>query len=1044
MRTKLSTVCGGIIEAGWLVSAMVVPLAFNVHTFRIYEPVKVALFRSLVGVMTLAWLVLTVEELGRSKSDKSVIDRSRHWLALPLVLPVFLFSASYVVSTVFSINPTKSVWGSFVRLEGAYSMLCYVALFGLIAGYLRTRQQIDRLVTAMILSSVPVAVYGIFQHFGLSNLNATDALRVTGTLGNPVFLASYLILVVPLALARLVTSLAPGVKNDTVEARHLGAALLYGSVLVIQVAAILFSGSRGPVVGLAGAGVVAGAVALPRVRHWLWAPWLGAVALGILLLVAANLSGPTFSPLFAPIRDVPYVGRLATTLNTDNPTVRVRILLWDAATELLGRTQPLGIPGDPLAPPDPHHALRPFVGYGPETGKDVLTAVFPPEIVQLEGRRARPDSAHNGTIDAVVTTGILGVLAYYVLMISLFTYALELLGWVGNRSSRRTMISILASGALGVVAATLLDRTGSPLTFVGLALPFGMLAGVLLHVVLQCAWRGTAVERQDRLDQALGVAVFAGVVGYFLDSQFAFSTAATHTYFWVYAGLLVALGRHNAKQGEPVAHEPGAAPKALQVASFQQDNKSSVRHPTRKRARRAQKNARQNPAGTPSGAATPAYLEACSLGFMVAVMLVTLTMDFVWPQAPTNPWVVLLFVIVWLAGLAFVFAAGALGTPGSGGGSGSAGIGTAVVYSAASLGGTLLYGLIHGTNISYWQRVTTPDHVVANAAVLAANVAAYVLCLTMVTVALAAALTWSRMKDLPWSRPARLWFHLPSALVISSLIWFTNVDVIRADVYLKEADRYRQGGMHEAALALHEEARSLDSDEDFYSLMLAAAHQAVASDASIESSRRQSARTEGERVALEARRLNPYNADNVANLGRYHLRLGLAGDTRHLEDAVVFLQKALALAPFDAEFNELLARVYHMRGETQAAIDQLQRSLAIDEKYFLSWSLLADCYLAMGDVGQSLEALERGLRVVDYGREGFQDFIEYGFENRVKAYASVERLKDLVDTILDATSDRMPDGLVPWVIGRAYTIQGERNLAVPYFDEALPYLERAA
>jgi len=41
---------------------MAVPLAFNLHTFRGYDAVKVTLPRSLVGVMALAWLMLIVEE----------------------------------------------------------------------------------------------------------------------------------------------------------------------------------------------------------------------------------------------------------------------------------------------------------------------------------------------------------------------------------------------------------------------------------------------------------------------------------------------------------------------------------------------------------------------------------------------------------------------------------------------------------------------------------------------------------------------------------------------------------------------------------------------------------------------------------------------------------------------------------------------------------------------------------------------------------------------------------------------------------------------
>ena len=76
-----------------------------------------------------------------------------------------------------------------------------------------------------------------------------------------------------------------------------------------------------------------------------------------------------------------------------------------------------------------------------------------------------------------------------------------------------------------------------------------------------------------------------------------------------------------------------------QVASLQHDGKGAVQHLTKKGARRAQKNARWNSAG----ATRPAYLEASGLGFMVAVMLVTLTMDFVWYQVPTTLWVAVLF-----------------------------------------------------------------------------------------------------------------------------------------------------------------------------------------------------------------------------------------------------------------------------------------------------------------------------------------------------------------------------------------------------------------
>ena len=1008
LRTRLSAVCAGIIEAGWLTAAIVVPLAFNAHAARGYEPFKVVLLRSLVGVMALAWLVLALEERTRPAMGSGVIKRLRHWLALPLVVPVLLFSASYAVSTLFSIDPTHSVWGSFDRLQGTYSTFCYVALFGFIAGYLRTREQIDRLVAAIILSSLPVAVYAILQYLGLSHPDATGGIAATGTLGNPIFLSSYLSLVVPLTLARIVISCAPDVKHGAVKRRQIGAALFYGAVLAAQATAILFSGSRGPVVGLAGAGFVAGAVALPRIRHWLWVPWIGAGVLGMLLVVV-NLAGLTASPIFAPIREAPYVERVARVLDSDDPTSRVRVLLWDAAAELLGRSQPLGVPGDALAPPDRHHAIRPLVGYGPESSKDVLAAVRPPEVGVIEGRRERVDRAHNETLDIAVTTGLLGVMAYYVLMIGWFTLALTMLGWVGDRASRRTVISIMVtSGALAVVAAVFMDRTGGVLTFVGLALPFGVIAGVLAHVVLQCAGQGRAVERRDGTGQALGVAVLASVVGHFLAVQFAFSTAATNTYFWIYSGLLIAVSLHDQRLDDEDAG-------------------------------RAQKDASKIPPSPLSWPLRPEYRAASGLGFMVAVILVTLIMDLVWPETPNSHWVAWLFVTVWLAGLALLLADAARETPEPGGASPSAKVSAVVAYSAVSLGGSLVFWLVRGLSLSRWRSVTTPDTAVATAAVLADDVAMYVCCVTVVALALAAARIWLQTQDLRPARRTRLWLYLPCVLVIGGLFWFKNVNVLRADVYLTEAQRYRQVGAYETALALHEVARSLDSDEGFYYSESAITQQAMSSDGSIEASRRESARTEGERLMLEASRLNPYNPDNATNLGRYYLGLAAAGHTQYLSGGVVVLQKALALAPLDVTIHTLLARARHMTGDTQAAIDQVQRSLHIDDTHVESLSLLVDFYFDAGEFSQSLEAFGRALRVADY----FRDFIEVGLENRVRGYATAGRMADMVGTILNSTSDRMPDGLVPWAIGRAYLLQGERGEAVPYFEDALPYLERA-
>ena len=61
MHTKLSILCDKIMEAGWLAAAIVVPLFFNVHSSRVFEPDKLSLLRSISLVMVVAWLVKSLE-----------------------------------------------------------------------------------------------------------------------------------------------------------------------------------------------------------------------------------------------------------------------------------------------------------------------------------------------------------------------------------------------------------------------------------------------------------------------------------------------------------------------------------------------------------------------------------------------------------------------------------------------------------------------------------------------------------------------------------------------------------------------------------------------------------------------------------------------------------------------------------------------------------------------------------------------------------------------------------------------------------------------
>ena len=199
--TQLSRFCDGVLEAGWLAALVVAPLFFNTNSARGFDPDKTALVRSVALVMAAAWIVTVLEE---GLSTTRALFESRHTLGFlrrfPLALPVAGLLAVYLLSTLLSVTPRASFWGSYTRLQGAYTTLSFLIIFFAVATRLRRTEQVERIITTIILASLSVSLYGVMQHFHADPLSwrQDTVARITSTLGNPIFLAAYLIMIVPL------------------------------------------------------------------------------------------------------------------------------------------------------------------------------------------------------------------------------------------------------------------------------------------------------------------------------------------------------------------------------------------------------------------------------------------------------------------------------------------------------------------------------------------------------------------------------------------------------------------------------------------------------------------------------------------------------------------------------------------------------------------------------------------------------------------------------------------------------------------------------
>ncbi|MBW1789327.1 MAG: hypothetical protein JRK53_22375, partial [Deltaproteobacteria bacterium] len=194
-----------------LAMVILVPLFFNVHSQRVFEGDKIALMRSIALLMGAVWLLRSflslragMDCLPHCFQQTRAVSRPQ-LLKNPIIITTLLFGMSCLLSTLFSVAPHLSIPGSYNRLQGIYTFMSYIFFFFLVIRIIRTRERLELLLTALILAGFPIALYGILQHFEMDPLiwAKNVSKRVSSSMGNPIFLGGYLIMVLPLTLSRL-------------------------------------------------------------------------------------------------------------------------------------------------------------------------------------------------------------------------------------------------------------------------------------------------------------------------------------------------------------------------------------------------------------------------------------------------------------------------------------------------------------------------------------------------------------------------------------------------------------------------------------------------------------------------------------------------------------------------------------------------------------------------------------------------------------------------------------------------------------------------
>lgn len=379
-----------VIEAGWLVLAAGLPVCFAPWGRNPFELPKALLLWVAVAVMGVARYM--IHDAGCKTHARSGIMRPVPCILYPFL--VLVLAGVLLLTTLLSTNSLLSAQGSYDRMQGAITVLCYLALFLLVADRLREPAQARRLLAAIAWGSAPVVAYGLLQAMGLDPLDwRTEGSPVISTLGRSNFLGAYLVLVLPL------TTASAWLARDRTQR------VAYVVLIGAQLACLLMTGAR--------------------------AAWLGALAAGgVLILAAAWHRGHRRLAVVGGGVDLVGLGLGLVVLALFpelEGSLGARTAIWRATWPLV--------------------AARPLLGYGPETFAQVFTGVFPPELVYLQGRGVLVDRAHNLVLDTLASTGVLGLLAYAALVGTALAAGLRAFVQARDRSVR----VVLAAGLAAVV-----------------------------------------------------------------------------------------------------------------------------------------------------------------------------------------------------------------------------------------------------------------------------------------------------------------------------------------------------------------------------------------------------------------------------------------------------------------------------------------------------------------------------------------------------------------------------------------------------------------
>lgn len=980
MASSIPALCDGLIEAAWLAAATVIPLFCNAYSLYPFAWNKSQILQALALMAAVAWVTKRFDALRAGEAKLCSRSEILLFLRRPLVLPVLFLAASQALSTILSVSPSLSWLGSLERAQGlAYVLSCAVLFFLLVNG-LQKASQWSRFQYAVILTSVSVSLFGVVQHLGVNCLlsQGLPAERIAASIGNPIFLGGYLIMVLPFAAERFIhywwlfrsrpnSSALVGLVAAGVAVIFVALTLIYtqsrgplmalfiaGYVAIFLVLIVLRTGpnmtrhdylaaaglgfaaplvpiilltgirlARGieiPAVGFAFGCVLAFEVYLlisRKGRRWLWLAWLlqGLVGLSAVMLMPSNVTSRA-------LEEIPYLSRFSALADGRDATAAVRLKIWQGVTDLIVSEQPLAYPDGKK---DSLHSLRKLIGYGPET------------LALVSGRFYKPareisTRAHNEALDRVATTGFLGLVSYFFLVGAAFYHILKRLGMAGPFAGPALFLAInILAAASGVILPILLKRP----EYAALGTMLGLAGAVVVHAVI-AAMRGPAIKYDA--SKLVALCLLTGLMAHFLEIAVGICSITSGTYFFILVGLISQSCGANSDVGD-----------------------------VELRTRETRKKPPRDPVSSCSPVASRREIAAYAYICAIVVVLVDWALVFNL-SGLINP-----LRVFWEAWTSY-YDWRQLHEPGL--------WALGIVIGAVAIGVFLMIAEIgiHHINSGWWRSIRAFLLLVGLSWLAYALLLSYQL--TRVSKAISAAFVSSqhgsivttlfvvfvfvlaclavcvgRLLRKNGEMPRRIGipsaaFGLITLAVALSLAYFSNIVAIQADVNALLGSRYGKQGKWDNAVFFYERAVAQAPWSDLYLRKLGEALVSGAL-ASSDNAIRVSYLDRAEAALGRAYERRPLDSVNLRGLAWVEIQ---RGESMHVPElrisaihrALPYFEKAFLLAPNSPDLFNEWSRAYILTGEYPRVDELLKKSLALDMCYEPTYVRLGELHVRQG------------------------------------------------------------------------------------------------